>query len=158
MPLPDWCQSVVPVYFSSLLVTLSTFHSHQWVTGYQNQIQNRITFVNHSFIQWFPIFHFILFSVINSKLYDSSFERFNRIPNQYLNYHLIMDEVYEFFKNFFPAGFLLTFPIVFLIVPIQYSSASNEFSAYRMQQFNFYGVSHGKECYICSIFACKIPI
>ncbi|KAK7604764.1 hypothetical protein V9T40_005950 [Parthenolecanium corni] len=54
-----------------------------------------------------------------------------------------MDEVYEFFKNFFPAGFLLTFPIVFLIVPIQYSSASNEFSAYRMQQFNFYGVSHG---------------
>ena len=55
-----------------------------------------------------------------------------------------MDEVYEFFKNFFPTGILLTFPLVFLIVPIQYSSASNEFSAYRMQQFNFYGVSHGK--------------
>ncbi|XKL64460.1 hypothetical protein PGB90_004546 [Kerria lacca] len=54
-----------------------------------------------------------------------------------------MDEIYEFFKNFLPTSILLTFPILFLLVPIQYSHASNEFSSYRMQQFNFYGVSHG---------------
>lgn len=54
-----------------------------------------------------------------------------------------MEEVYEFFKNFFPASLILTFSIVVVFAPIPYTNASNEFSIYRMQQFNFYGVSHG---------------
>lgn len=49
----------------------------------------------------------------------------------------------ELLKNFIPTSILLTFPLIFLFVPIQYSNASNEFAIYRMQQFNFYGVSHG---------------
>lgn len=89
------------------------------------------------------------------RLFDSSFDRFLRLLSQYSILHcFIMDEMYEFFKNFFPAGILLTFPIVFLIVPIQYSSASNEFSVYRMQQFNFYGVSHGKKTSAISLNPC----
>ncbi len=55
-----------------------------------------------------------------------------------------MDELYEFFRNIFPTSILLTIPLVFLFAPIQYSQASNEFAIYRMQQFNFYGVSHGE--------------
>ena len=52
-------------------------------------------------------------------------------------------EIVEMFRNSFPLSFLFFVPIIILISPVSPVYAAQEFSVYRMQQFDLQGSSYG---------------
>ena len=52
-------------------------------------------------------------------------------------------EVLEMFKSSFPLSFLFFVPIFILISPVSPANAAQEFTVFRMQQFDLQGSSYG---------------
>lgn len=53
-------------------------------------------------------------------------------------------EILEMFRSSFPLSFLFFVPIFILISPVSHVYAAQEFTAYRMQQFDLQGSSYGE--------------
>lgn len=62
-------------------------------------------------------------------------------------------EVLEMFRSSFPLSFLFFVPILIILSPVSPANAAQEFSVFRMQQYDLQGVSYGNNTRILSLVA-----
>ena len=54
-----------------------------------------------------------------------------------------VSEVYEMFRTSFPYSIMFFVPILIIISPVSPVAGAQEFSVFRMQQFDLHGSSYG---------------